>query len=78
MTAEVHLAAPQPPTSSEEAVDAAVRATLDGDISDDARATLVGYLDEGTRFADLAAAQREARLRGLMVLLFASPEYQLA
>jgi uncharacterized protein (DUF1800 family) len=69
---------PQPPASADEAVDAAARATVDGDISGDARSTLAGYLDEGARFAELPPAQREARLRGLMVLLFASPEYQLA
>ena len=74
----ITLVFPQPPASADEAIDQAGLATVDGNISDGARETLRAYLDESGGFASLPAPQREARLRGLLTLLFASPEYQLA
>lgn len=69
---------PQPPASASDAVETAAQATVDGDVGTDARATLAAYLDDGGGFASLTAAQRDARLRGLLVLLLSSPDYQLA
>jgi uncharacterized protein (DUF1800 family) len=69
---------PAQPASAEEAVSAAVLALLDGVISDDARRTLTEYLDEGGGFAGLPEPQRQDRLRGLLALVLASPDYQLA
>ncbi len=68
---------PSPPASADEAIAMAALATIDGGIADDARATLGAYLDEGGGFAALPEAQRLQRLRGLLTLLVASPEYQL-
>ena len=47
-------------------------------LGDDARQTLINYLDEGGDFATLPDATRQDRLRGLLALLIASPDYQLA
>jgi uncharacterized protein (DUF1800 family) len=67
-----------PPASSDEAVTQAALATVDGVLGEDARQTLVDYLDEGGGFATLPDATRQDRLRGLFALLIASPDYQLA
>jgi hypothetical protein len=81
--ADVTAVFPAPPASADEAIDRAALATVDGDISDGAREALREYLDDGRDgggggFASLPDARREERLRGLLALLFASPEYQLA
>ncbi len=67
-----------PPSSAAEAIDVAALATIDGQISSEARATLQEYLDDGGGFTSLPPTMREERLRGLLALLIASPEYQLA
>ncbi len=69
---------PTPPASADDAVTQAALATVDGVLSDDARRTLIDYLDEGGGFASLSEATRQDRLRGLLALLIASPDYQLA
>ena len=76
--ANIAVLFPTLPTSAGDALDGASRALVDGRISDDARATLSQYLDEGGSFASLPQTTREQRLRGLAALLLASPEYQLA
>jgi uncharacterized protein (DUF1800 family) len=67
-----------PPASAGDAVTQAALATVDGVLGDDARQTLIDYLDEGGGFASLPDATRQDRLRGLLALLIASPDYQLA
>ncbi|HYM15989.1 MAG TPA: DUF1800 domain-containing protein [Dehalococcoidia bacterium] len=67
-----------PPASAAAAVDAAALATIDGVLASDARQTLVAYLDEGGGFSSLPDATRQERLRGMLALLLASPDYQLA
>jgi uncharacterized protein (DUF1800 family) len=67
-----------PPASAGDAVSEAALATVDGVLGDDARQTLIDYLDEGGGFASLPDATRQDRLRGLLALLIASPDYQLA
>ncbi len=69
---------PQPPASADGVIEQAALATVDGNIGDGARETLRAYLDEGGGFASLPEKQRDERLHGLVALLFASPEYQLA
>jgi len=69
---------PAPPASADDAIDWAALATVDGDLSAGAREALREYLDDGGGFASLPEARRDERLRGLLALLFASPEYQLA
>jgi len=76
--ANVTAVFPAPPASADDAIDQAALATVDGDLSDGAREALRGYLDDGGGFASLPEARRDERLRGLLALLFASPEYQLA
>ncbi|MBI2723887.1 MAG: DUF1800 domain-containing protein [Chloroflexi bacterium] len=65
------------PDSAQAAVEQ-VAMLVDGGISDEARATLEGYLDDGGSCGSLAAAAQDARLGGLLTLLLSSPEYQLA
>jgi uncharacterized protein (DUF1800 family) len=76
--AELTSIFPQPPASADDAIDAAAKATVDGRMSDGSRQTLRACVEEGAGFASLTPLQREARLRGLLVLLCTSPEYQLA
>ncbi len=64
--------------TSAEAVDAAALTLVDGVLDEASRATLRAFLDEGGPFASLGESARQERLRGLVTLLLASPEYQLA
>jgi uncharacterized protein (DUF1800 family) len=66
------------PASADDAVDQAVRGLVDGRISDDARATLRAYMDEGGGYGSLTRATKDLRMRGLATLVLSSPEYQLA
>ena len=67
-----------PPASSSDAVARIGALLLDGQMADASKEALVGYLDDGGAFASLTDARRDERLRGLVALVLASPEYQLA
>ncbi|MHB8376500.1 MAG: DUF1800 domain-containing protein [Dehalococcoidia bacterium] len=67
-----------PPSSSDEAIAQAALLTVDGRMSAGAGSTLKDYLETGGGFATLPPGQRDERLRGLVALLLASPEYQLS
>ncbi len=76
--ADLSAVFPTLPASADDAIDQAASVMVDGRISAEAQTTLREYLDEGNSFATLARATQEERLRGLVALLLASPEYQLS
>ncbi len=65
------------PATAQAAVDALVNLLADGNASKEMRAELVAYASEGG-WSSLPLAERETRLRGLAVILLASPVGQLA
>jgi uncharacterized protein (DUF1800 family) len=67
-----------PPASSTDALAHAALLTVDGQLAPATKSALQAYLDDGAGFGAVTKAERDDRTRGLVALLLASPEYQLA
>jgi hypothetical protein len=78
VAAKIDTLFPALPASADDAIDQAVRGLVDGRISDEVRATLLSYLDEGGGYVSLPKPTKDLRIRGLATLVLSSPEYQLA